>query len=62
VIGILSEGLDDKMISLYARAMSAREIVDYLHVLRIEVSPELIGAITETVLEEVSSGRSPVRS
>src|SRR6202161_2627240 len=47
-------GFDDKIISMYARGMSTREIVGHLRDLYgIEVSPDLISAVTDAVLEEV---------
>ena len=49
-------GFDDKIISMYARGMSTREIVSHLRDLYgIEVSPDLISAVTDAVLEEVSA-------
>ena len=49
-------GFDDKIISMYARGMSTREIVGHLRDLyRIEVSPDLISAVTDAVLEEVTA-------
>ena len=49
-------GFDDKIISMYARGMSTREIVGHLHDLYgIEVSPDLISAVTDAVLEEVAA-------
>src|SRR5947199_209622 len=56
-------GFDDKIISMYARGMSTREIVGHLRELYgIEVSPDLISAVTNAVLEEVSAwqARKPV--
>ena len=51
-------GFDDKIISMYARGMSTREIVGHLRDLYgIEVSPDLISAVTDAVLEEVSACR-----
>src|SRR6185312_15427604 len=48
-------GFDDKIISMYARGMSTREIVGHLRDLYgIEVSPDLISAVTDAVLEEVA--------
>ena len=45
---------DDKIISMYARGMSVREIRGHLEELYgIEVSPDLISAVTNAVLEEV---------
>src|SRR5918912_365697 len=49
-------GFDDKVISMYARGMSTREIVGHLRELYgIEVSPDLISAVTDAVLEEVAA-------
>lgn len=46
---------DDKVISMYARGMSVREIRMHLEELYgIEVSPDLISAMTSAVLEEVA--------
>ena len=49
-------GFDDKIISMYARGMSTREIVGHLRDLYgIDISPDLISAITDAVLEEVAT-------
>ena len=49
-------GFDDKIISMYARGMSTREIVGHLRDLYgIEVSPDLISAVTDAVLEEIAT-------
>src|SRR5215469_6021960 len=49
-------GFDEKIISMYARGMSTREIVGHLRDLYgIDVSPDLISAVTDAVLEEVAS-------
>ena len=49
-------GFDDKIISMYARGMSTREIVGHLHDLYgIDVSPDLISAVTDAVLEEITA-------
>lgn len=46
---------DDKIISMYARGMSTRAIRDHLEELYgIEVSPDLVSAVTSAVLEEVA--------
>jgi putative transposase len=46
---------DHKIISMYARGMSVREIRGHLEELYgIEVSPDLISAVTDAVLEEVA--------
>jgi putative transposase len=49
-------GFDDKIISMYARGMSTREIVGHLRELYgLEVSPDLISAVTDAVLDEVTT-------
>src|SRR5215208_2105236 len=49
-------GFDDKIVSMYARGMSTREIQGHLHELYgIDVSPDLISAVTDAVLEEVAA-------
>ena len=49
-------GFDDKVISMYARGMSTREIAGHLRELYgIEVSPDLISAVTDAVLEEIAA-------
>src|SRR5215471_2535877 len=49
-------GFDDKIISMSARGMSTREIVGHLRDLYgIDISPDLISAVTDAVLEEVAS-------
>ena len=49
-------GFDEKIISMYARGMSVREIVGHLRDLYgVEVSPELISAVTDAVLDEVAA-------
>ncbi len=48
------DGLDEKIISLYARGMTTREIQGHLHeIYGVEVSPSLISTVTDAVLEEV---------
>ena len=45
---------DDKVISMYARGMSTREIQGHLKELYgVEVSPDLISRVTDAVLDEV---------
>lgn len=47
-------GFDDKIISMYARGMSVREIQGHLEeIYGLEVSPTLISNVTDAVLEEV---------
>jgi putative transposase len=49
-------GFDDKVVSMYARGMSTREIQGHLHELYgIEVSPDLISAVTDAVLDEIAA-------
>lgn len=49
-------GFDDKIMSMYARGMSTREITGHLRDLYgIEASPDLISTITDAVLEEVAA-------
>jgi putative transposase len=47
-------GFDDKIISLYARGLSTREIQMHIEELyNVEVSPTLISTVTEEVIDEV---------
>ena len=49
-------GFDDKMISLYARGMTTREIQSHLEEMyQVEVSPSLISTVTDAVIDEVKS-------
>jgi putative transposase len=49
-------GFDEKIISMYARGMSTRDIQGHLHDLYgLEVSPDLISTITDAVLDEVGA-------
>ena len=49
-------GFDEKIISMYARGMSVREIVGHLRDLYgVDVSAELISAVTDAVLDEVAA-------
>ena len=46
---------DEKIISMYARGLSVREVRGHLEeIYGIDVSPDLISAITDTVLDEVA--------
>jgi putative transposase len=48
------DGFDDKVISMYARGMSVREIRGHLKELYgVDVSPDLVSRVTDAVLEEV---------
>jgi putative transposase len=52
-------GFDDRIISMYARGMSTREIQGHLEeIYKVEVSPTLISNVTEAVMEEVKSWQS----
>lgn len=47
---------DDKIISMYARGMSTREIAGHVRELYgVDVSPDLISAVTDAVLEELAA-------
>jgi putative transposase len=49
-------GFEDKIVSMYARGMSTREIVGHRRELYgIEVSPDPISAATDAVLEQVAT-------
>jgi putative transposase len=52
-------GFDDKIISMYARGMSTREIQGHLEeIYGIEVSPTLISNVTDAIVEEVKAWQS----
>ncbi len=47
-------GFDDKILSMYARGMTTRDIQAHLlDIYKVEVSPELISSVTAEVIEEV---------
>jgi len=49
-------GFDDKILSLYARGMTTREIQAHLEeIYQVEVSPALISSVTDAVIEEVKA-------
>jgi putative transposase len=49
-------GFDDKIIALYARGMTVREIQGFLaEMYAVEVSPDLISRVTDAVLSEVTA-------
>ena len=53
------DGFDDKIISMYARGMSVREIRGHLEELYgVEVSPDLISRVTDEVMDEVREWQS----
>jgi len=50
------EGFDDKILSMYARGMTTREIQGHLQEMYgVEVSPTLISDVTDAVLDEVKT-------
>lgn len=52
-------GFDDKILSMYSRGMSTREIQGHLQeIYGVEVSPTLISHVTEAVLEDVRAWQS----
>ena len=52
-------GFDDKILSLYARGMTVREIQSYLEEMySTEVSPSLISSVTDAVADEVKAWQS----
>ena len=53
------DGLDEKIIAMYARGMTVRDIRGHLEELYgLEVSPDLISRVTDAVLDEVKEWRS----
>ena len=49
-------GFDEKVIALYARGMTTREIQGHLKELyKVEISPSLVSAVTDAVLEDVKT-------
>jgi putative transposase len=53
------EGFDDKILSLYARGMTTRQIKQHLEeVYQVEVSPSLISPVTDAVTDEVKAWQS----
>src|SRR5271155_4189432 len=53
------QGFDEKILSLYARGMTTREIQGHLEEMyQVEVSPTLISNVTEAVLDEVKTWQS----
>jgi putative transposase len=50
------DGFDDKILSLYARGMTTREIQGHLQEMYgVEVSPTLVSEVTDAVVEEVKA-------
>jgi putative transposase len=53
------DGFDDKIVSMYARGMTTREIQGHLQEMYgVEVSPTLISEVTEAVTDEVKAWQS----
>src|SRR5262245_40896292 len=53
------DGFDDKILSMYARGMSTREIQGHLkEIYEVEVSASLISEVTDAVVEEVQQWQS----
>jgi putative transposase len=53
------EGFDDKILALYARGMTVREIQGYLgEMYAVEVSADFISSVTDAVLDEVTGWQS----
>src|SRR3954464_6578363 len=49
-------GFDEKIVSLYARGLSTREIAGHvLELYGVEVSPDLVSAVTDAVLDEIAT-------
>src|SRR5215831_314321 len=53
------DGFDDKILSMYARGMTTREIQGHLEeIYGVEISPSLISEVTDGVIEEVQQWQS----
>jgi putative transposase len=53
------EGFDDKILSLYARGMTTRQIRQHLEdIYQVEVSPSLISSVTDAITDEVKAWQS----
>ena len=52
-------GFDDKVLALYARGMTTREIQGHLHeIYGTEVSPQLVSEVTDTVMDRAKAWQS----
>jgi putative transposase len=52
-------GFDDKILSLYARGMTTRQIQQHLEeIYQVEVSPSLISTVTDAIIDEVKAWQS----
>jgi putative transposase len=50
------EGFDEKILSMYARGMTTREIQGHLQEMYgVEVSPGLVSEVTDAVIEELKA-------
>jgi putative transposase len=53
------EGFDDKILSLYARGMTTRQIKQHLEeIYQVEVSPSLISSVTDAITDEAKAWQS----
>jgi putative transposase len=53
------DGFDDKIISMYARGMTCREIKSHLQeIYGVEVSPDFVSTVTDSVIDEVRAWQS----
>jgi putative transposase len=53
------DGFDDKILSMYARGMTVRDIQGHLQELYgVEVSPDLVSRVTDAVMQEVKAWQS----
>lgn len=52
-------GFDDKILSLYARGLTTRQIQQHLEeIYQVEVSPSLISTVTDAIIDEVKTWQS----
>ena len=52
-------GFDDKIIALYARGMSTRDIQAHVReIYGVDISPDLVSAVTDSVIDEVTAWQS----
>lgn len=52
-------GLNEKIIAMYARGMSTRDIGDFLHEqYGVQVSPEYVSTVTDSVLDDIQEWQS----
>jgi len=52
-------GFDDKILSLYARGMTTRQIQQHLEeIYKVEISPSLISAVIDAIIDEVRAWQS----